>query len=157
MQPSDHSQESNESGAFVMGDGVQDNTIGNCELDDEQTANGVGVHPIITVMANMMNYLTLSLYQGQFTYNHERSWARLNTLYDQLSKTSSVAPSLKVSGEFYENVVYLRRVTETDDPDYASYMGKIRHYVCTLPKTQIFVIAESTPAYESDDIDWLQR
>ena len=51
----------------------------------------VDVHPIVQTVANMMNYLSVSLYEGQFTLKHEQARTRLNELYDHLSKTPLVA------------------------------------------------------------------
>lgn len=91
----------------------------------------VDVHPIVQTVANMMNYLSVSLYEGQFTLKHEQARTRLNELYDHLSKTPSVAPSLSHSSEFYYNVNELRNVTETDYPDYHVYMRKLKKYIFT--------------------------
>ena len=85
--------------------------------------------PAVTTMAGMINYLTVSLYQGQFTYNHEQAWATLNDIYDRISKTPSVAPSASDIREFYNNIAFLWRVTETDDPDYHTYMRQFRRYI----------------------------
>lgn len=91
----------------------------------------VDVHPIVQTVANMMNYLSVSLYEGQFTLKHEQARTRLNELYDYISKTPSVAPSLSHSSEFYYNVNELRNVTETDYPDYHVYMRKLKKYIFT--------------------------
>ena len=91
----------------------------------------VDVHPIVQTVANMMNYLSVSLYEGQFTLKHEQARTRLNELYDHLSKTPSAAPSLSHSSEFYYNVNELRNVTETDYPDYHVYMRKLKKYIFT--------------------------
>lgn len=89
-------------------------------------------HPILSIMANMMNYLNVSLYEGLFTYNDQQARARLNELYDSMSATPSDAPSMCDSVEFYRNVQYLRKVTDTYDPDYASYMREIYQYIRAL-------------------------
>jgi len=86
-------------------------------------------HQIVQLMANIINYLNVSLYQGQFTYNHERSYAELNSLYDNLSKTPHEAPSIKDITCFYNNLIYLKNVTETDDPDYHQYMNELKKYI----------------------------
>ena len=91
----------------------------------------VDVHPIVQIVANMMNYLSVSLYEGQFTLKHEQARARLNELYDYISKTPSVAPSFSHSSEFYYNVKELRNVTDTDDPDYHAYIRKLKEYMIT--------------------------
>jgi hypothetical protein len=87
------------------------------------------VAPAVATMAGMINYLTVSLYQGQFTYNHEQAWARLNDIYDRVSKTPTVAPSVSDIRDFYNNIAFLWRVTETEDPDYDRYMRQLRRYI----------------------------
>lgn len=85
--------------------------------------------PAIAIMAGMINYLTVSLYQGQFTYNDEQAWAMLNDIYDRVSKTPSIAPSVSDIREFYNNIAFLWHVTETDDPDYDRYMRQLRRHI----------------------------
>lgn len=87
------------------------------------------VHRIIKLMANIINYLSVSLYQGQFTHIHERSFAELNDLYDNLSKTPYKAPLIKDITCFYNNLIYLKNVTDTDDPDYSIYMSELKKYI----------------------------
>jgi hypothetical protein len=94
-------------------------------------------HPIVSLMANMMNYLNVSFYEGRFTYNHEQARAKLNELYDRLSKTPSISPSMVDSVEFYSNVRYLRNVTDTDHRDYAIYMRDLYQYVRRLESQQM--------------------
>ena len=92
------------------------------------------VHHIIQLMANIINYLNVSLYQGQFTYNHERSYAELNSLYDNLSKTPHEVPSIKDITCFYNNLIFLKNVTDTDDPDYSIYMSELKKYIIKYEK-----------------------
>jgi hypothetical protein len=87
------------------------------------------VHNIVQLMANIINYLNVSLYQGQFTYNHEQSYAQLNELYDNLSKKPYKAPSIKDITCFYNNLIYLKNVTDTDDQDYHLYMNELKKYI----------------------------
>jgi len=84
--------------------------------------------PVIITMANMINYLSASMYQGLFTYNHEQAWARLNEIYTLSSKTPNVAPSIDNIDEFCSCVASLEKVTETDDGDYYNYMCQLRKY-----------------------------
>jgi hypothetical protein len=91
-------------------------------------------HPAVITMANMMNYLMVSLYQGQFTYNHEQAWARLNSIYDHISKTPTIAPSLDNIQEFHGNIASLWFVTETDDPDYDIYIKQLRCHISAAEK-----------------------
>ena len=83
---------------------------------------------VITTMANMINYLSASMYQGLFTYNHERAWARLNEIYTLSSKTPNAAPSIDIVEEFRSCVASLEKVIDTDDGDYYNYMRQLRQY-----------------------------
>jgi hypothetical protein len=87
------------------------------------------VHHIVQLMANIINYLNVSLYQGQFTYNHEQSFNSVNDLYVQLSKTPFIAPSKEDIQHAYNNLIYLQNVTDTDDPDYHRYMHNLKKYI----------------------------
>jgi hypothetical protein len=87
------------------------------------------VHYIVQLLANIINYLNVSLYQGQFTYNHEQSLVQLNELYVQLSKTPTIAPSKEDITCAYNNLIYLKKVTDTDDPDYHNYMYNLKKYI----------------------------
>ncbi len=42
-------------------------------MNIDKIYNKNSVYHIVQLMANIINYLNVSLYQGQFTYNHERS------------------------------------------------------------------------------------
>lgn len=97
--------------------------------DNDAVSRNIDVHPAVTTMAHMINYLTVSLYQGQFKYNHEQAWARLNNIYDNISKTPTAAPSLNTIQEFHDNVISLWFVTETDDPDYDRYVRQMRRNI----------------------------
>jgi hypothetical protein len=90
------------------------------------------VHPIVQIMANIMNYFSVSLYVDRFTKTHEDSYAILNSIYDIVSSTPSTAPSLNDSQQFYNNIVYLAGVTYTDDPDYYTYKRTLRKYIIEL-------------------------
>ena len=83
---------------------------------------------VITTMANMINYLSASMYQGLFTYTHERAWARLNEIYTLSSKTPDASASTDMVEEFRSCVASLENVTETDDADYYNYMRQLRQY-----------------------------
>ena len=98
-------------------------------MTDADAAPAAPAAPAIATMAGMINYLTVSLYQGQFTYNDEQAWATLNDIYDRVSKTPSIAPSVSDIREFYNNIAFLWHVTETDDPDYDRYMKQFRRYI----------------------------
>jgi hypothetical protein len=100
--------------------------------------------PTIATMAGMINYLTVSLYQGQFTYNHEQAWAMLNDIYNRVSKTPTVAPSVSDIREFYNNIAFLWHVIETDDPDYDRYMRQLRRYIAAATATAATAAATAT-------------
>lgn len=91
------------------------------------------VNPVIELMANMLNYLNVSLYEGQFTLNHEQSRRRLNEIYDayatNIDPSIKAQPTLSDITEFYRNVKDLRNVTETDDPDYNHYMRSFCRHI----------------------------
>ena len=90
--------------------------------------DSVNINKIVITMANMLNYLNVSLYEGQFTYKHEQARAKINEIYDSVSKTPLLAPSLDVTTEFSNNVKCLKNVTDTDDPEYYQYMRELRNY-----------------------------
>jgi hypothetical protein len=107
---------------------MNDNNQINMESPQLLARDG-NVNPVIELMANMLNYLNVSLYEGQFTLNHEQSRRRLNEIYDIVSITPCINPSLNDVVDFYRNVKNLRSVTETDDPDYCSYMRELYQHV----------------------------
>ena len=96
---------------------------------DAVAAAAAPAAPAVATMAGIINYLTVSLYQGQFTYNDEQAWATMNDIYDRVSKTPSIAPFVSDIREFYNNIAFLWHVTETDDPDYDRYMRQFRRYI----------------------------
>jgi hypothetical protein len=105
------------------------------DVSDQDEA-GVLPNPIVTLMAHVMNYLNVSLYEGRFSYNDEQSRATLNEIYDSVSKTPLIAPSVSDSEAFYRNVGYLRRVTDTDDADYGKYMCAFRRYIVAAKRAE---------------------
>ncbi len=107
--------------------------------------------PVIITMANMINYLSGSMYQGLFTYNHERAWARLNEIYTLSSKTPNTAPTIDIVDEFCSCVASLKKVTETDDGDYYNYMRRLRQYCnsSSPPVASIPAASEKEPPSSS--------
>ena len=87
---------------------------------------------IIEIMTHIMNYLSVSLYENQFTKNHEDSYATLHSIYDRVASTPSKPPSLLDCESFYSNITYLANVTYTDDPDYYTFKRSLRKYIITL-------------------------
>jgi hypothetical protein len=93
-----------------------------------EATESIALHHIVQTMTHMMNYLSASLYESQFTKNHQDSYATLQSIYDSVALRPSVAPSLKDVAQFYENIVYLGSVTYTDDPDYYTHKRSLRKY-----------------------------
>ena len=96
---------------------------------EESDISPTPVHDIVQLMANFINYLNVSFYEGTFNYNHEQARARLNVIYGFVSVTPSIPPSLEDSADFYRNVSYLTNVTYTDDPDYYKYKRSLKNYI----------------------------
>jgi hypothetical protein len=86
------------------------------------------------------------MYQGLFTYNHERAWARLNEIYTLSSKTPNAAPSIDNIDEFCSCVASLEKVIETDDGDYYNYMRRLRQYC----NSSSLLVATPTAASEKE-------
>lgn len=97
-----------------------------------ETTEALSSHHIVQTMAHMVNYLSVSLYESQFTKNHEDSYATLRSIYDSVALRPSAAPSSKDVAQFYENIVYLGNVTYTDDPDYYTYKKYLKKYIIGL-------------------------
>jgi hypothetical protein len=89
---------------------------------------------VIKVMANIINYLSVSLYENEFTKNHEDSYAILHSIYDAVALTPSKTPSFVDCENFYNNFVYLKNVTYTDDPDYYTFKRTLRKYIISMKK-----------------------
>lgn len=87
------------------------------------------VNEVVQLMTNMMNYLSVSLYESAFTKNHQDAYSVLQSIYDSVALRPSMLPSLHDIKQFYENIVYLGGVTYTDDPDYYTYKRGLRKYI----------------------------
>ena len=97
--------------------------------DKDASENHNNVHETVTLMANIMNYLNVSLYEGLFTYNHEQARAELNTIYNSVCLKCNEPPSLDDSVNFYRNIFYLKSVTDTDDITYHAYIRQLKAYI----------------------------
>jgi hypothetical protein len=86
---------------------------------------------IVALLANFINYLNVSFYEGQMTQKHEAARANLNAIYDAVSKTPDTPPTIVQCVSFYNDICVLRDVTYTDDPDYFIYCGLLRRYIAT--------------------------
>jgi hypothetical protein len=94
-----------------------------------QSRETIEVHEVVQTMTHIINYLSVSLYESQFTKNHEDAYSVLHSIYDSVCLKPSALPSLHDIKQFYDNVVYLGDVTYTDDPDYYTYKIKLRKYI----------------------------
>jgi hypothetical protein len=108
--------------------------ITNKDMQDtrENNIKQTSVHEIIVIMIHFMNYLSVSLYEDQFTQNHQDSYSVIKSIYDTVSLKPSIPPSLYDVEQFYNNILYLGNVTFTDDPDYYSYKISLRKYIIDL-------------------------
>jgi hypothetical protein len=86
------------------------------------------VHDVVETMTHMINYLSVSLYESQFTKKHEDAYSVLRSIYDSVALRPSMQPSLHDIKQFYDNIVYLGSVTYTEDPDYYTYKRRLRKY-----------------------------
>ena len=110
-----------------MNDNNDNNDNNNTLIENDEN-----VHKIVELMANIMNYLSVSLYEGLFTYNHEQAYAELKAIYQTVSLKCSESPSLNESVDFYRNITYLKNVTDTDDNTYHAYMRQLKTYIQQL-------------------------
>ena len=95
----------------------------------EHNIKQTSVHEIVVIMTHFMNYLSVSLYEDQFTKNHQDSYSVIKSIYDTVSLKPSTPPSLYDVEQFYNNILYLGNVTFTDDPDYYTYKISLRKYI----------------------------
>jgi hypothetical protein len=88
---------------------------------------------IYETLANFLNYLNVSLYEGQFTQRHEEARANLNAIYDAVAATAETTPPTKAQlVSFYTDICVLEKVTDTDDPIYYTYKRLLRRYIASL-------------------------
>jgi len=99
---------------------------------DENNISSPPVDHIVQLMANFINYLNVSLYEHALTYNHEKARATLNDIYNTVSMTPSLPPSLDHCVSFYNNINCLTKVTYTDDPDYYTSKRKLGNYIVMI-------------------------
>lgn len=119
----------------------------NMQTNQETNTNQPETHEVIQTMAKFMNYLAVSLYETQFTKNHEDSYATLKSIYEFVAAQPSVPPSHRDVKQFYDNIVYLGSVTYTEDPDYYKYKMTLRKYALTTPT----LLAKNVTNKESTD------
>ena len=90
------------------------------------------VNEIVSLLAQFQNYLNVSFYEAQFTQKHEEARANLNAIYDTVSKTPRAPPTIVQCVSFYNDILVLRNVTYTDDPDYYTYTRRLRKYISEM-------------------------
>lgn len=103
-------------------------------MQDTTIIKETDIHEIVVTMTHFMNYLSVSLYEDQFTQNHQNSYSIIKSIYNNISLHPYTPPSLYDVEQFYTNILYLANVTFTDDPDYYNYKIKLRKYIIGLLK-----------------------
>jgi hypothetical protein len=89
----------------------------------------VPAHDAVALMANILNYLSVSMYEGVFKQCHQDALRELNAIYDAAARRAPGAPPPRADClSFYDNLVFLSPVTETDDPDYTVYKRKLKRW-----------------------------
>ena len=99
------------------------------------TNNMDNIHDIVVLMANIINYLNSSFYEGLFNQKHEEARKNINAIYDTASKTPNQSPTKEECVSFYQDLCLLTKVTYTDDPDYYTYKRKLRGWIDKLSIT----------------------
>jgi len=108
--------------------------------------NGVGsiINNPHELLANVMNYLNVSLYESQFTQKHEEARANLNVIYDAVAASPEKEPTREQLVSFYNDICLLEKVTDTDDPIYYTYKRLLSRYIASA-STSASASACSTP------------
>ncbi len=83
---------------------------------------------ILSVMACVLNFLTVSSYDYYYTQYYQECRNEMNAVYDN-GASSITVESCK---HFYECFKRLESVTDTDDPDYYEYRRKLRRFIISL-------------------------
>ena len=79
----------------------------------------------VQLMANVMNYLSVSLYEGSFKKCHDDALRELNSIYNTVAKSPKELPPYSMRTSFYDNFIFLSPVTDTDDLDYMCYKRQL--------------------------------
>ena len=94
--------------------------------------NNEPVDETVALMANIMNYLSVSMYEGSFKQCHQDALKVLNSIYDAAAqKPGGGPPSDADITSFYDNLTFLSSVTDTDDPTYWTYKKKLKRFIHT--------------------------
>ena len=104
------------------------------DMQDTATITKTDIHEIVVIMTHFMNYLSVSLYEDQFTQHQQVSYTIIKSIYDTISLRPYTPPSLYLVEEFYNHILYLANVTFTDDPDYYNYKIKLKRYIVGLKR-----------------------
>jgi len=86
---------------------------------------------ILSVMACVLNYLSVSSYDNYYTLHHQEYRRDMNNIYESGAKAKG-AITLESCKHFYECLKRLESVTETDDPDYYEFRRKLRRFIISL-------------------------
>jgi len=86
---------------------------------------------VLSVMAGVLNYLSVSSYDHYYTLHHQECRKDMNDIYESGAKAKG-AITLENCKHFYECLKRLESVTETDDPDYYEFRRKLRRFVISL-------------------------
>ncbi len=76
-----------------------------------ESKQDVPVHEIVQTMTHMMNYLSASLYESNFTKNHQDAYDTLTAIYNSVASSPHNPPKVIDVEQFYNNIVYLGNVT----------------------------------------------
>jgi hypothetical protein len=101
------------------------------ESDCEETRLVKLKEDILSVMACVLNYLSVSSYEHYYTLHHQECRKNMNYTYEKGTKTKS-AITLESCKHFYECLKWLESVTDTDDPDYYEFRRKLRRFTISL-------------------------
>ena len=86
---------------------------------------------ILSVMASVLNYLTVSSNDYYYTQYHQECRNEMNAVYDNGASAKGTV-TLETCKHFYECLKRLEGVTDTDDPDYYEYRRKMRRFIISL-------------------------
>jgi len=86
---------------------------------------------VLSVMAGVLNYLSVSSYEHYYTLHHQEFRKDKNEINERGAKPKG-AITLENCKYFYECLKRLESVTETDDLDYYEFRRKLRRFVISL-------------------------
>lgn len=100
----------------------------NCSQPDDVEPSS-RIDKTVMLMTNIMNYLSVSLYEGSFKQCHQEALSDLNSVYNKISKQPYDPPSCEDAVVFYNSFAALSKVTYTDDPDYSRFRKSLFNYI----------------------------